>query len=51
LFFGGIGGVYLGIEIGGTKLQLSAGSGAGGSLVGLERRSVLMSVVEWKEGA
>ena len=49
--FGGIDGVYLGIEIGGTKLKLSAGSSAGGSLVGLERRSALMSVVEWEEGA
>jgi glucokinase len=32
--------MYLGIEIGGTKLQLGVGSGAGGSLIALQRHKV-----------
>ena len=36
----GIDEMYLGIEIGGTKLQLGVGSGTGGPLVALERCNV-----------
>ena len=32
--------IYLGIEIGGTKLQLGIGSGDGGAFVGFERRDI-----------
>jgi glucokinase len=35
--------MYLGIEIGGTKLQLGIGDGTGGSLAALERRDVELS--------
>lgn len=35
--------MYLGIEIGGTKLQLGVGPGDGGALVGFERREIVIA--------